>query len=116
MGGNKQALNVLAKQLVNVRKQKTRTYSAQCKVQAVGSASKAMGANVKMAETMGATSKVMANMNKMMNPQQVAKNMQEFKGKYEDGNDRGDDERHLGRLVDRVRRRGRARRNCQPGA
>ena len=31
----------------------------------------AMGANVKMAETMGATSKVMANMNKMMNPQQV---------------------------------------------
>merc|ERR1711952_627630 len=48
--GNKQALNVLAKQL----------------------------ANVKMAETMGATSKVMANMNKMMNPQQVAKNMQEF--------------------------------------
>ena len=33
-----------------------------------------------------------------------------------DGNDRGDDERHLGRFVDRVRRRGRARRNCQPGA
>ena len=30
-----------------------------------------MGANVKMAETMGATSKVMADMNKMMNPQQV---------------------------------------------
>ena len=29
----------------------------------------AMGANVKMAETMGATSKVMANMNKMMNQQ-----------------------------------------------
>ena len=27
-----QALNVLAKQLVNVRKQKTRTYSAQSKV------------------------------------------------------------------------------------
>merc|ERR1719391_1179645 len=38
----------------------------------------AMGANVKMAETMGATSKVMADMNKMMNPQQVAKNMQDF--------------------------------------
>merc|ERR1739844_651509 len=31
-----------------------------------------------MAETMGATSKVMADMNKMMNPQQVAKNMQDF--------------------------------------
>merc|ERR1712012_1485838 len=49
--GNKQALNVLAKQLVNVRKQKTRTYSAQSKVQAVGSAFKAMAANVKMGMT-----------------------------------------------------------------
>ena len=37
----------------------------------IGHAVQAMGANVKMAETMGATSKVMADMNKMMNPQQV---------------------------------------------
>jgi len=76
--GNKQALTVLAKQLLNVRKQKTRTYSAQSKVQAAGSAAKAMGANVKMAETMGSTAKVMGDMNRMMNPQQVAKNMQDF--------------------------------------
>merc|ERR1711936_1407102 len=72
--GNKQAATVLAKQLINVRKQKTRTYSATSKVQAVGSASKAMGANVKLAETM----KTMGNMNKLMNPEQVAKTMQEF--------------------------------------
>ena len=45
----------------------------------------AMGANVKMAETMGATSKVMANMNKMMNPQQVKVKVVESGGdkKYE---------------------------------
>ena len=45
----------------------------------------AMGANVKMAETMGATSKVMANMNKMMNPQQVKVKIMESGGdkKYE---------------------------------
>ena len=47
-------------------------------VQAAGSAAKAMGANVKLAETMATTTKTMGNMNKMMNPQQVAKTMQEF--------------------------------------
>jgi len=76
--GNKQAATVLAKQLINVRKQKTRTYGATSKVQAVSSATKAMGANVKLAETMATTTKTMTNMNKMMNPAQVAKNMQEF--------------------------------------
>jgi charged multivesicular body protein 2B len=47
-------------------------------VQAAGSAAKAMGANVKLAETMATTTKTMGSMNKMMNPQQVAKTMQEF--------------------------------------
>ena len=37
-----------------------------------------MGANVKMSQAMAETSKTMTNMNKMMNPQQVAKTMQEF--------------------------------------
>ena len=76
--GNKQAATVLAKQLINVRKQKTRTYGATSKVQAVSSATKAMGANVKLAETMATTTKTMTNMNKMMNPAQVAKTMQDF--------------------------------------
>ena len=47
-------------------------------VQAAGSTAKAMGANVKMSQAMAETSKTMTNMNKMMNPQQVAKTMQEF--------------------------------------
>ena len=37
-----------------------------------------MGANVKLAESMAATTKTMGSMNKMMNPQQMAKTMQEF--------------------------------------
>jgi len=76
--GNKQAATVLAKQLINVRKQKTRTYNMTSKVQAAGSTAKAMGANVKMSQAMAETSKTMTNMNKLMNPQQVAKTMQEF--------------------------------------
>ena len=47
-------------------------------VQAAGSTAKAMGANVKMSQAMAETSKTMTNMNKLMNPQQVAKTMQEF--------------------------------------
>merc|ERR1719228_1144591 len=76
--GNKQAATVLAKQLINVRKQKTRTYNMNSKVQAAGSTAKAMGANVKLSQAMAETSKTMTNMNKLMNPQQVAKTMQDF--------------------------------------
>merc|ERR1712098_297391 len=34
--------------------------------------------DLKMAETMGSTAKVMGDMNKMMKPEQVAKNMRDF--------------------------------------
>ena len=47
-------------------------------VQAAGSTAKAMGANVKLSQAMAETSKTMTNMNKLMNPQQVAKTMQDF--------------------------------------
>ena len=76
--GNKQAATVLAKQLVQMRKQKTRTYVVQSQIRGANSQSKIMGANVKLAETMGQTSKVMGQMNKLMDPQKVAKQMQEF--------------------------------------
>ena len=35
-----------------------------------------MGANVKLSEAMGSTAKTMGEMNKLMNPAQVAKTMQ----------------------------------------
>ena len=76
--GNKPAAGVLAKQLVQMRKQKTRTFVVQSQIRGANSQSKIMGANVKLAETMGQTSKVMGQMNKMMDPQKVAKNMHDF--------------------------------------
>merc|ERR1719402_1347364 len=76
--GNKQACTVLAKQLVQMRKQKNRTYAASSRVTSTSSAMKGMAANVKMAEAMGETTKVMGNMNKVMNPAGVAKTMQDF--------------------------------------
>lgn len=76
--GNKEGCAVLAKQLIQVRKQKARTYTASSKVSSVGAQSKAMHSNVKLAEAMSATAKTMGAVNKQMNPQGVMKTMQAF--------------------------------------
>jgi len=76
--GNREVCVVLAKQLVQVRKQKTRTYAANSRVQSVGTHAKVMQSNAKMAEVMGTTSKAMGEMNKVINPMKMAKTMQDF--------------------------------------
>ena len=50
--GNKQATTVLAKQLIQLRKQKTRTFTAQSQIRGAKNQAHAMGANAKLAETM----------------------------------------------------------------
>jgi len=76
--GDKQTATILAKQLVNLRKQKTRSHAASSKITSVGMQAKGMAAQVKMAEAMKDTTKVMGDMNKVMKPQDVMKNMQAF--------------------------------------
>jgi charged multivesicular body protein 2B len=76
--GNKQAVTVLAKQLVNLRKQKTKTYAVGSKMQAIGTQGKMMHSNMKMADAMGTTTKSMVAMNKVMDPQKTAQTMREF--------------------------------------
>jgi len=76
--GNKQAVAVLAKQLVNLRKQKTKTYAVGSKMQAIGTQGKMMHSNMKMADAMGTTTKSMVAMNKVMDPQKTAQTMREF--------------------------------------
>ncbi|KAJ2949105.1 hypothetical protein O0L34_g6044 [Tuta absoluta] len=77
--GNNEGCKILAKQLVQLRKQKTRIYSANSKISSVQIQNKAMGANVAIANAMGTTAKTMGNMNKVMNPHQIAKDMEAFK-------------------------------------
>ncbi|XP_022127656.2 charged multivesicular body protein 2b [Pieris rapae] len=77
--GNNAGCKILAKQLVQLRNQKTRIYSANSKISSVQIHNKAMGANVAIAGAMGTTAKTMGSMNKIMNPQQIAKNMEAFK-------------------------------------
>ncbi|XP_072949119.1 charged multivesicular body protein 2b [Epargyreus clarus] len=77
--GNNEGCKILAKQLVQLRKQKTRIYTANSKISSVQIHNKAMGANIAIAGAMGTTAKTMGTMNKIMNPQQIAKDMEAFK-------------------------------------
>ncbi|KAM3965114.1 charged multivesicular body protein 2b [Aphomia sociella] len=77
--GNNEGCKILAKQLVQLRKQKTRIYAANSKISSVQIQNKAMGANIAIANAMGTTAKTMGSMNKVMNPHQIAKDMEAFK-------------------------------------
>ncbi|VVC92180.1 unnamed protein product [Leptidea sinapis] len=77
--GNNEGCKVLAKQLVQLRKQKTRMLTANSKISSVQIQNKAMGANIAIAGAMGTTAKTMGSMNKIMNPQQIARDMEAFK-------------------------------------
>lgn len=76
--GNHEGCKILAKQLIQLRKQKTRTYAASSKVQSIGVSNKTMGANIKLANAMSTTAKTMTDMNKLMKPEQVAADMRAF--------------------------------------
>lgn len=56
--GNKEACKVLAKQLVQLRKQKNRTYAVSSKVTSMSTQTKVMNSQMKMAGAMSATAKV----------------------------------------------------------
>ncbi|GJQ72088.1 hypothetical protein Trydic_g3185 [Trypoxylus dichotomus] len=76
--GNRDGCRILAKQLVQLRKQKTRTFQANSKIQSIGLQNKAMQANVKLADAMGVAGKTMADMNNILKPEQVAATVNAF--------------------------------------
>lgn len=56
--GNREACKILAKQLVQLRKQKNRTYAVSSKVTSMSTQTKVMNSQMKMAGAMSATAKV----------------------------------------------------------
>nr|CAI5845909.1 unnamed protein product [Callosobruchus analis] len=76
--GNTEGCRLLAKQLVQLRKQKQRSYAASSKVTGIGYQNKAMGANMKLADAMGTAGKTMADMNRIMKPEQIAATVNAF--------------------------------------
>ncbi|CAG9786652.1 unnamed protein product [Diatraea saccharalis] len=77
--GNNEGCKILAKQLVQLRKQKNRIFTANSKISNVQLQNKTMGANIAIAGAMGTTAKTMGSMNKVMNPHQIAKDMEAFR-------------------------------------
>ncbi|EDW69279.1 charged multivesicular body protein 2b-B [Drosophila virilis] len=76
--GNNDACKILAKQLIEIRKQKSRSYAAAGKIQSIGYQNKNMGANIALGEAMGTTAKTMAGMNKVMRPEAIAGTVRDF--------------------------------------
>lgn len=76
--GNKEACKILAKQLVQVRRQKGRTYAVSSKVTSMSTQTRLMNSQMKMAGAMSTTAKTMQAVNKKMDPQKTLKTMQDF--------------------------------------
>ncbi|KAG7463725.1 hypothetical protein MATL_G00179700 [Megalops atlanticus] len=76
--GNKEACKILAKQLVQLRKQKNRTYAVSSKVTSMSTQTKVMSSQMKMAGAMATTTKTMQAVNKKMDPQKTLQTMQNF--------------------------------------
>jgi len=76
--GNQDVAKLLAKSLVQIRNQKSRTYSANSKISSINMQNKAMGSNIAMANAMQTTTKTMATMNKVLRPDQIAGTVREF--------------------------------------
>ncbi|XP_077584218.1 charged multivesicular body protein 2Ba [Stigmatopora nigra] len=76
--GNREACKILAKQLVELRKQKNRTYAVSSKVTSMSTQTKVMNSQMKMAGAMSSTAKTMQAVNKKMDPQKTIKTMQDF--------------------------------------
>ncbi|KAM6970778.1 charged multivesicular body protein 2Ba [Aplochiton taeniatus] len=76
--GNREACKILAKQLVQLRKQKNRTYAVSSKVTSMSTQTKLMNSQMKMAGAMSATAKTMQAVNKKMDPQKTLQTMQNF--------------------------------------
>ncbi|XP_048833843.1 charged multivesicular body protein 2b-like isoform X2 [Brienomyrus brachyistius] len=76
--GNKEACKILAKQLVQLRKQKNRTYAVSSKVTSMSTQTKVLNSQMKMAGVMSTTAKTMQTVNKKMDPSKTLQTMQEF--------------------------------------
>jgi len=62
--GNKDVAKIHAKQVIRIRKQRTRSYTAGAQMSAVQNQMSVMEANNRMAKAMGASAKEMKKMNK----------------------------------------------------
>jgi len=78
VSGNDSALKALAKQLVQVRKQREKMFSAKANIGAVGMQATAMASSVAAASAVGNVTKAMGTANNAIDSTEIAKVMGEF--------------------------------------
>jgi charged multivesicular body protein 2B len=76
--GKDSALNALAKQLVQVRQQRTKLFAAKAHIGAVGMHATSMASQVAAASALGSVTEAMGTANKAMDVKATMKIMQEF--------------------------------------
>lgn len=76
--GNNEACRLLAKQLVAIRKQKSRTMAANSKITSISYQNKTIGTNVTLTNALKSTSGTMADMNRILKPEAITGNIREF--------------------------------------
>ncbi|XP_017486372.1 PREDICTED: charged multivesicular body protein 2b-like, partial [Rhagoletis zephyria] len=76
--GQTKACQTLAKQLIQIRNQKTRATAANYRIGAVGAQAKMMGANNVVAAAMGSASNAMKVTNEQMNPEKISGILKQF--------------------------------------
>ncbi|CAM9496093.1 unnamed protein product [Ectocarpus sp. 12 AP-2014] len=77
-GGNQGATRTLAKQLVQLRAQKEKLYSARAKLAGVGNAATTAATSASLAGVMGNVAGVMKKVNEAVSTEETAKIMQQF--------------------------------------
>jgi len=76
--GDKRGAEAMAKQLVQIRKTKTRMLGMNAQISGVSANMTSMSAQVQMTKTMASTSKVMGKVNEQMNVQEIQSIMNKF--------------------------------------
>jgi charged multivesicular body protein 2B len=76
--GNKQVLTILAKQLIQLRNQETRSVTASSRITGIKTHTQVMASNMAMANAMKTTTGTMAKMNQLQDPVKTAQIMKEF--------------------------------------
>ncbi|XP_055705999.1 charged multivesicular body protein 2b-like [Phlebotomus papatasi] len=80
--GYKEVCSLLTKQLVELRKQKNRTYAANRKIMSVSLKNKIFGAHTSLSRDMATAVKTMGEMNTMMGQEKITGNIRAFQKAY----------------------------------
>lgn len=68
----------MARQLIDVRKQKERTFAADSKIKSIGFQNKNIGSQIALSGALATTSQTMGEMNKILRPEAIGADLRAF--------------------------------------